>query len=143
AKRRNRAGLASACIVWRLCPSDQPLRHGVGNGGGIATALRALAPDLFKSNGDALDALADEARVSIAEIFGADVDDPAGVDDVIRCVEDSPSRQSLAIPGSSELIVRAARDDRRLQRSNRLLGQDRTQRVRADDIGFEPEDLIG
>src|SRR5690348_903816 len=81
----------------RLCPSDEPLRHSVGNRRRIAASLGALGPDLLEPHGNALNALADEARVSIAEIFRADVDDPAGVDHVVRRIEDTALMDALAV----------------------------------------------
>src|SRR5690242_20651880 len=80
--RRNRAGFAKACTWRRLCPADQPLRHSVGDGGRVAAGLGAFRPDLLEPHGDAFDPLPDERRVAVAEILGADVDDPAGVDHI-------------------------------------------------------------
>jgi len=39
---------------------------------------------LLEPDRDTLDPPTDEAGVTVAEIFGADIDDAAGVDDVIR-----------------------------------------------------------
>src|SRR6476469_9841517 len=113
AKRRNRAGLASACI-WRcrLCPSDEPLRHGIGDGGGIAAAGLALRPDLLEPDRNALDPLTDQVGVAIAKIFCADVDDAAGIDHVIGRIEDPALMDALAVLGSGELIIGAAGDNR-------------------------------
>src|SRR3954447_24432161 len=101
--RRKRAGLASACMMPGLGPPDQPLRHGVGHRGGIASGLRAFLPDLLESDRDALDPPADQCRIAVAEIFGADVDDAAGVDDVIGRVEDAALLEALAVARGSEL----------------------------------------
>src|SRR3954464_2362587 len=107
AMRRKRAGLASACMMPGLGPPDQPLRHGVGDRGWIASGLRAFFPDLLESDRDAFDPPADQRCVAVAEIFGADVDDTAGIDDVIGRVEDAALLEALAIARGGQLVVGA------------------------------------
>src|SRR5690242_2435968 len=89
----------------RLCPSDEPLRHSVGNRRRIAASLGALGPDLLEPHGNTLNALADEARVSIAEIFRADVDDAARVDHIVGRIEDATLMDALAVIRRCELVV--------------------------------------
>src|SRR3954469_10712208 len=103
---------ASASLAWRsagigldwlkhargrLCPSDQPLCHSVCDRSRIVARLRALLPDLLKAHRDTLDPAPDERRVSVAEIFRADVDDATGVDHVIGRVEDAAGVKALAV----------------------------------------------
>src|SRR4051794_24668776 len=104
--RRNRAGLARACTV-RLCSSNQPLRHLVGDRGRVAAIFGTLSPDLLEAHGDALNAAANKRGVPITEVLGAHVDDPAGVDHIIRSVENAALMQPFAVLGLRELIVRA------------------------------------
>ena len=49
-------------------------------------------PDLLEPAGDRLDPRADRLLVAVAQIFGRDVDDAAGVDHVIGRVEDAARR---------------------------------------------------
>ena len=67
AKRRKRGRIGERVHVRRadLCPSDQPLRHGVGDRRGVAAACSALfGPDLLEPNRNALDPLAGPALAS-------------------------------------------------------------------------------
>ena len=68
---------------------------------GIAAGRRAFGPDLLEPHRNALDPLAHQARVAVAEIFGADVDDPAGVDHIIGRIEDAARRAAARRPRAS------------------------------------------
>src|SRR6476661_34122 len=108
-----------------LCPSDQALRHRVRNRRRIATGRRAFRPDLLKPNRDTLDTLPHEAGIAVTNIFGANVDDAAGVDDVIGRVKNAARVKTLAVFGRRELVVRAARDYRGPKCLDGLLREDR------------------
>src|SRR3954468_3145160 len=135
-------GWQARALRLRLCPSDQTLRHRVGNCRRVAAALGALRPDLLKAYRDALDPLPNQAGIAVADIFGADVDDAARVDHIIGRIENAALVQTLAVFRGRELVVRAARNDRGLEGRNRLLGKDRSESVRTDDVRLEPEDLV-
>ena len=79
---------------------------------GIAAGLGAFGPDLLQAVGNAFDPLANEACVAVAQIFGADVDDAAGVDHVVRGVKDAARMKALAVLRLRELVVGAAGNDR-------------------------------
>src|SRR4051794_36041762 len=91
-------------------PSDQALRHRVGDRSRIATRVRTFRPDLLETVGNAFNPFAHKGGVAVAYIFRADVDDAAGIDDVVRSVKNSPRMQARAVFGGGELIVRAAGD---------------------------------
>ena len=73
--------------------ADQPLRHRVRDLGGVAAGRRALRPDRLELAGNGLDPRADHVLVAVAQIFGRDVDDAAGVDHIIGRVEDAAARE--------------------------------------------------
>jgi hypothetical protein len=86
---RKRAGFAKACtgrayaLPISLCA--------------IASATDAGSRPDLQSQRNAFDPLANQARVAIAEIFGADVDDAAGVDHVVRRIENAAFVEALAV----------------------------------------------
>src|SRR6476469_996791 len=124
----------------RLPPADEALRHRIGDRGRIATGFRAFGPDLLEPDRNAVNAAAHETGVAVVQILGADIDDAASVDDIIRGIEDAAGVKALAVFGRRQLIVGAAGDDRRLQGSDRLLGQDCPERIGTDDVGLKAED---
>ena len=66
-----------------------------------------------------------------------DVDDPAGVDDIIGRVEDAALVQPRAVLGRGQLVVGAAGDDRRVERGDAVSVEDRAERVGAEHVGLE------
>src|SRR5215218_8913409 len=91
--------------------------------GRIASAVGAFGPNLFEPDRNALNPLPHKARVTVAEEFGADIDDATGVDHIVRRVKNPALVQSLSVLRRRKLVIRAARDDRRLQGRNAFLRQ--------------------
>ncbi|MVO76381.1 hypothetical protein GON01_00295 [Sphingomonas sp. MAH-20] len=114
----------------------------VRNAGGGVAGLRALGPDLLQPVRNQADARADFRLVAAAEIFEADIDDAAGVDHVIGREQDAARVDAVAVLRRRKLVVRAARHHRRLQRGDALLGQHGAQRVRADHVRLDAQDLV-
>src|SRR5690348_2347931 len=74
----NGQGWRARALRRRLCPSDELLRHSVGNCRRVAAAAGAFGPDLLEAYGNALYPLPDQACIAVADVFGADVDNSAG-----------------------------------------------------------------
>ena len=118
-----------------------PLRHVVGDGGGVAAGRGALRPDLLEPLRYRLNPFAYQAGIAVAEIFGADVDDPAGVDHIVGRIEDSAFVEESAVDRLGELVVGRPGDYRSAQSGDAFLVEDRAKRVGADDVGLEEQDL--
>src|SRR5438552_19015899 len=82
---------------------------------------------------DALDPKAGPALVVAVELVG-DVDDPAGVDDEVRRVEDPGLRERIGMAGPEELVVRRPRDGRATQLRDRLVVDDAPEGTGDEDI---------
>ena len=126
---------------------DQLLRHAIGDLVGRDAGAIAFLPDLFEPAGDLRDALpnlVDVARrlVAAAEIFERHADDPAGIDHIIRRVEDATLGQRLAVVGAGELIVRRTCDDRAVEPGDALIVENRAERIGAENLARVPIDRI-
>src|SRR5262249_48446392 len=109
--------------------------------GGAALAARALE-DLREARRDALDVL-DYLRLGAAVVFARDTDDAAGVDHVVRRVQDAGGAQRLAVLAERQLVVGRARDHRHAQPRDRAGGEDCAERARRQYVGLFLEHLRG
>ncbi|KIU01357.1 hypothetical protein QU38_02055, partial [Staphylococcus aureus] len=122
-------------------PADQPLRDAIGDFAlGIAGA-GALVPHFDQPFGDLLHARHHFSHIALPQIFEADIDDPARVDHIIRGIEDAAIMKPLAVRSRGELVVRAARHHGGLKRRDRLFGEDRAERIGAQHVRLDAEDL--
>src|SRR3546814_2611704 len=82
---------ANGSYLWSaaLTPSDQRLGHAVGHRRRRDAARLALGPDFGEPAGDLVDAALDLFTAPLPEIFERDVDDAAGVDDIVGGIDDA------------------------------------------------------
>src|SRR5690606_29978953 len=90
----------------------------------------------------------DLARLALRTIarpavqLAVDVDQPAGVDHVVRRVEDAAPVQLVSVPRLGELVVGRAGDDLELELRDRLVVDDGAQRARRKDLGVDAVDPV-
>ena len=122
-------------------PPDQPLGDTIGDFALRIAGTGALVPNFDQALGDLLHARHHFGHVALAQIFQADIDDPARVDHIIGSIEDPAIMEALAVRPGGELVVRAAGHHGRPERRDRLFGEDRAQRIGAENVGLDAEDV--
>src|SRR3546814_8745689 len=83
-------------------PPDQLLRHPVGHRRRRRPAHPAFGPDIGEPVGDLPDAALDLLAAPLPQIFQCNVDDAAGVDDIIGSIDDAAIVDALAVGGGRE-----------------------------------------
>jgi hypothetical protein len=82
------------------------------------------------------------ARIAVRVQFPGDVDQPAGVHDVVRRVEDAGREQHVAVAGLRELVVGGTGDDPASQLRDGRIVQHRTERAGGEHVGLDRMDLL-
>src|SRR2546421_5791845 len=108
---------------------------------GAILAPRALE-DLRQPRRNALNIGDDLLLGGAAVVLACDADDAAGIDHVVRGIEDAGRLQRLAILALRQLVVRGPGDDARAQPRDRLRGQHRAQRTRGEHVDLLGEHLL-
>src|SRR3989449_529430 len=72
-----------------------------------------------------------------------DVHDPAGVDDVVRRVENAALLEAPGVGRVFQLIIGAARDRATAQLGDRLAVEHAAQRARREDVALYLQDFVG
>src|SRR5215208_885789 len=90
---------------------------------------------------DAHDALGGATLIVALQLI-CDVDEAAGVYDVVRGVEDAAFYQRLAVPGLGEHVVGAPGHDTAAQLGYRLVVQHGPKGARGEDVAGDRQDLI-
>src|SRR5438094_1332648 len=115
--------------------------EGVGGGRGADVAIPGDVEDLAKRSVDGLHARLGPLRVEPLELVG-DVDQAAGVDDVVGGVHDARGCQGLAVFRPIELVVGRASHDPALQLRDRVVANDATHGAWREDVALLGVDLV-
>ena len=103
----------------------------------------ALVPDFVQPARDLRDPRLHIGLVALAQIFQADVDDPARVDDVIGRIDDAAIVDPLAFGAAWPTGCWRRPRPPCSARGRSPRGQDRAERVGADDIDILQQDRVG
>src|SRR5262252_8853910 len=105
-----------------------------------------LAPgaleDLSEACRNGLDVGDDLRLARPAVVLARDADDAAGIDDVVRCVEDASGLQRRPVLILRQLVVGGSRDDAGPQARNRPRIEHRPERARGEHIDIESKHLL-
>src|SRR6267143_1348968 len=134
--RQARAGTRLRCSGHQFValPGQQLTRHLVRHRVRRAILAPGAFEDFRQSRGNALDLGNDLLFGSAAVILARDADDAAGIDHVVRAVEDPGRLQRLNVLSLRQLVVRGSGDDARAQARDRLHIEHRSQRTRGQHV---------
>src|ERR1700694_3853499 len=123
-------------------PGQELARHLVRHRVRRAILAPGALEDLRQPRGNPLDIGNDLLFGGAAVILARNADDAAGIDHVVRRVQDPGRLQRLAILSLRQLVVRSSGDDARAQPRDRLRIEHRAQRARGQHVDVLGEHVL-